>query len=141
MIKYTLKRISMTADCVRGVLLNEHDSPICLTLERPWQGNQHDVSCFPAGTYQAVRVDSPDQRKATPDNGDRFELVAVPGRSNVQIHVGNSIVDSKGCVLLGMEYGELYNGTPAVMQSRDAFKRFMDSLKGENEITLEVKEV
>jgi hypothetical protein len=67
---------------------------ICYCLERPWMGNKPLVSAIPAGTYSAhVRYDHPDAW--------RIELDNVPGREHVEIHVGNYVFDSEGCILVG----------------------------------------
>ena len=123
-----------------GALFSEDGTGICVTLELPWQNNQHDVSCVPAGTYQCLRVQSAEQLQATPENGDRFELQNVPNRNSVEIHAGNTIKDSKGCILVGTQYGAFYDGTPCILQARDEFKSFMNRMKGVNAFTLVIKE-
>jgi hypothetical protein len=71
---------------------------IAYTLERPWQGNAPLISAIPTGSY-------PGQLRY--DHSDRWhiELTAVPGRDHVQIHVGNTPVDSIGCILVGSALG------------------------------------
>ena len=66
------------------------------TLERPWEGNLPIISSIPAGRYSGFL------RRATSDRW-RVELENVPERHNVQIHVGNFVPDTIGCVLVGTE--------------------------------------
>jgi len=67
---------------------------IVYTLERPWKDNQKNISSIPAGSYSGIlRYDHRDHW--------RIELRNVPGRTNVQIHVGNEPDETKGCILVG----------------------------------------
>ena len=69
---------------------------ITYTVERPWADNLQNISSIPAGTYPAIlRYDHTDHW--------RIELQNVPGRTNVQIHVGNEPNQSIGCVLVGLQ--------------------------------------
>lgn len=65
----------------------------------------------------------------------------VPDRTEILIHVGNSMSDLKGCIALGRKVGEL-NGKPAVFESGLAMSWFMYCLNGvdEFECTIEDKE-
>ena len=74
-------------------------SPLA-TLEPPWRDNRVDVSCIPEGDYVLVFLRSPKFEDALMPH-----LLAVPGRTEVMIHVGNYPVDTKGCILVGMERG------------------------------------
>ena len=124
-----------------GFMLDENNVGILVTLELPWLNNQHNVSCIAPGTYTCKRIDSPDQRKETPDNGDRFVITGVTDREDAELHVGNTMKDSKGCVLLAMYFGKMYDGTPAILSSREGFQKFMTLLSGLDEFTLKIMEV
>lgn len=69
---------------------------ICYTLEEPWRGNARKVSCIPAGIYFCV-----------PHNGAKWqnvwEVTGVPGREAILIHAGNTLADTEGCILVGMQ--------------------------------------
>jgi hypothetical protein len=69
---------------------------ICYTLERPWRNNERGVSSIPTGSYTVV-----------PHSGPRFKnvwrLENVPGREAILIHAGNSIADTQGCILVGLQ--------------------------------------
>ena len=66
-----------------------------------------------------------------------FQLKDVPGRKNIQIHIGNKASHILGCILLG-ERIERLKGKAAVLQSGVAFKEFMKLLKGETEIEVNI---
>jgi hypothetical protein len=72
----------------------KNNVPQCVTLERPWLDNQPMVSCIPAGTYQVG-----------PNNPEKpWRLQDVPSRTQVDIHKGNTIQDSEGCILVGTSF-------------------------------------
>ena len=74
------------------------------TLELPDRnnastGNSNTAGRIPAGTYTAhIRTDG--------TRGWRIELENVPGRTNIQIHVGNTPNDITGCALVGTSRGQ-----------------------------------
>lgn len=91
----------MRLELVRRAYLREatlgelHVGPtVFATLERPWLGNEHDASCIPCGEYRAMWYDSPSK-------GRVLQLVNVPGRSMIELHVGNYVKDTEGCILVG----------------------------------------
>jgi len=90
-----LRRVAQSSKGTFGVLVRD-DLPLCLTLEDPWNDNKIGESCIVPGTY-----------KCQPHNGAHFqnvwELLSVPGRSAILIHAGNSIDDTRGCILVGSE--------------------------------------
>lgn len=82
---------------------------LCYTLELAWFWNTKNISCVPPGAYSGfLRYDKPD--------GWRIQLIGVPGRGGIQIHVGNYPRHIKGCVLVGTSYGP-----NAVYNSKDAY--------------------
>jgi hypothetical protein len=87
-MKLVLTRKTFTDKSTIGTLT--FDSFTCNTLELPQSSGQ----LIPAGTY-ACRIDYSDKHgivllRITGFDGDTRE-----------IHVGNSVVDTKGCILLG----------------------------------------
>jgi hypothetical protein len=96
-VNLTVSRQYPTAGCTSGYLAVD-GTIISYTLERPWVGNITNISSVPDGTYNGIiRYDKTDHW--------RIELTDVPGRSNVQIHVGNEPDQTKGCVLVGDKLG------------------------------------
>ncbi|UOF78950.1 hypothetical protein [Microviridae sp.] len=109
---FRLQRVSSSLEGTFGVLLFG-DMPICLTLELPWKDNEKNVSCIPDGKYTVARYISP-------RHGSCLKLFGVPGRSDILFHVGNTINDTEGCILVGQSY---YNG--GILNSRIAFAHLM----------------
>lgn len=71
---------------------------LCYTLEEPWRNNQRGISCIPTGRYFCTpwRTDTPDHSKAG------WRLHDVPDRKDILIHVGNTLKDTEGCILVGL---------------------------------------
>lgn len=109
------------------------------TIERPWQGNQRNVSCFPEGVYRIrTRPSGVVSRSSGGEYTEGWEVCDVPERTYIMIHPGNTIDDLEGCIAPGLTVGTLY-GKPAVLSSRDAFSRIMDELSEREEWNLDVR--
>lgn len=112
----------------------------CYTLELPWRDNRPNISCIPEGTYRA-------RLRRSPKFGVVYWVLEVEGRTYILVHSGNwagdralgLITDTYGCILLGMSRGWL-RGQRAVLNSRYALRKFMETTKGK-EIELTIKEV
>src|SRR5688572_29357024 len=77
----TIHRQYPAAACVSGYLA-VNGQTIVYSLERPWVDNLNNISSIPSGKYSAhLRYDKNDHW--------RIELNNVPGRSGIQIHIGN----------------------------------------------------
>lgn len=72
-----------------GVLLFE-----CFALELPNRNNEVANSCIPLGSYECILHNSP-------KFGIVFKVLNVVNRSEILFHKGNTINDTKGCILLG----------------------------------------
>ena len=91
----TIARKYSDANCTSGYLA-VNSTIQAYTLERPWAGNAPLLSSIPVGTYNGIlRYDHRDQW--------RIELQGVPGRTNVQMHTGNTPDDTEGCIIIGKE--------------------------------------
>lgn len=130
--RFVLQRLDYTDRATFGQLFDEDGKQVCVTLELPWKYNAKDESCIPTGTYRGFLRKSPKRGYLL------YELLAVPGRTHIEIHIGNTTADSKGCVLVGMRFGEL-NGVKAVLDSRPAFAAWMAVTRRAEFITLDVK--
>jgi Family of unknown function (DUF5675) len=96
------KRTNQTTDALFGEMLADGEK-ICFTMENL-------ALSIPTGQYGIEIYDSPHAGHLVP------LLQNVPGREFVEIHCGNIPCDSKGCILVGLEYtGD------TIERSREAF--------------------
>lgn len=123
-----LKRINFFEDGTFGEL-SENGKRFAVTCERPWFDNQEGISCIPAGTYLCKRIISP-------RHGVVFEITEVPSRTHVLIHIGNTMADTEGCILIGQVFGKI-KGINGVLASTPAFTLFMERM-GEDNFTLNI---
>ena len=144
MTTITIERVSVKNPiAVWGVLMMD-ETPVAVTLERPWLNNEHAISCIPKGTYQADWVYSPIHSKFL------YQLQAVPGRGQVELHTGNDVLDSEGCILIGTSFGPVIekdkNNVPTgrkyigILDSIPAYSRFVSACKGEKSIQVIITE-
>lgn len=100
---YKLKRLLSNENGTCGAFLksvNNRDSFICSTLE------PKEVECIPIGEYEVECTYSPKFKK------NLFEVKNVANKIGIRFHAGNSIDDTKGCILVGSEIKNdiLYHG-------------------------------
>ena len=98
-----LIRLQYLPDRTLGTLhILGNDPWHCDTLELPATvngvANVPNLCCIPAGTYELKVTWSPAFKRWLP------LLMAVPGRSGIRIHAGNTPHDTKGCILVGWKY-------------------------------------
>lgn len=105
-----LNRLCSSLLGTHGVFIYDR-KVLCHTLELPWLGNIQNKSCIPEGQYSCVRHYSA-------RHGDVYRLLAVPGRSDILIHPGNDLTDTRGCILPGLD---TFDGR--VLSSRSALSR------------------
>lgn len=111
-----LHRTQYGENGTRGVLsLPGEDTPLLHTLELPWRDNKQSVSCIPEGEYKVV------QNRYYNGGYESVEITPVPNRTEIQVHIGNTIRDIDGCIVVGLNKGTLY-GLPAVLSSTPAFE-------------------
>jgi len=89
------------------------------TVERPWLNNAPTISCIPKGTY--------DCKPRWYNRGDypAVEVTNVTKRTHILFHIGNTMNDSAGCILVNFRLGYVDNMWAGV-SSRIAFKTFME---------------
>ena len=96
--------------------------PRYFSLELPelfeGQSNVNDKCCIPVGTYKVTRFFSPKRQYFV------GLLHDVPGRSMIEMHIGNFPHDTDGCILLGMRRINDYE----IAESAVAFESFMEEL-------------
>ncbi len=105
----------------------------CVTLEPPDEGNQRNISNIPPYKYICVRIKSLKY-------GNTFEVTNVPGRSHILFHRGNEVKDTKGCILLGNQFGKL-RSERAILNSGFTFSMFMNMMTNVDAFELEIVEI
>lgn len=110
-MEYKLGRYIKTNRFTLGMLM--HNTGSADTLELPDIGNLHDASCIPAGSY-------PLRTYTRPSGMHVIRVLDVPGRENIEIHEGNYLEQTDGCILTGatVRYRALF---PYLIGSDDAF--------------------
>ncbi len=106
----------------------------CKTLELPFKGNQHEISCFPVGDYKCKKVPA---TEAIPYEHFSIE---VPGRDGIAGHIANFVVHPvqlKGCTAVGSKYKDLNgDGEPDIVESKVTFEKLMSLLPDEFELSV-----
>jgi hypothetical protein len=105
------------------------------SLELPWRGNAHSISCIVPGIYRCV-MDT--MSRTVGGRRKLYRILGTPGRSGVFIHAGNWAGDtakgfksnSLGCPLLGTARGKLA-GQRAILGSSTAITKLLEYLNGE----------
>ena len=92
----------------------------CSTIERPWLNNTVNISCIPAGTYQVAEFSGNKYK-------DVFQILNVPQRTYILIHVANWSHELHGCIGVGGKHCTL-NNLDAVGGSRAAFAELQEQL-------------
>lgn len=85
-------------DHVAGIFtLTDGDKVLftCNTMELPNKGNQHGISCIPYGRYDVVPYSSKDHPNV-------YQVMNVPNRDKILIHVANTVADLRGCIGVGL---------------------------------------
>ena len=106
-------------DCTIGTI--EVGKFRAFTLELPWLNNQRNISCIPAGLYECTKHFSS-------KNGECIAVHDVLMRDYIQIHFGNRLEDTQGCVLVGDSQLFQENGEPMVTNSRKTMAKLLKLL-------------
>ena len=97
---------------------------ICWSFELPWRSNDVGVSCIPEGAYSCWKAKSE-------KFGDVVYVSGVTGRTGILIHSGNTLDDTRGCILVGLD-----TDGKSVSHSRIALKRLLDELPEKFELNV-----
>ena len=93
------------------------------TLELPMKDGKPG-SAIPAGTYRIGIYPSPHFGRLMP------LLEGIPGRSEIEIHWGNDVVDTRGCILVG-EQRDL--STHEIFNTRKKFEELFPAIQAASE--------
>lgn len=128
----TLNRFGFKQNSTLGILLIDNVFE-CFTLE---DGRREvkipDQTCIPSGCYKISKNTSPTPktmkyRKLYSFFDFHLEIEDVPAFTNVYLHVGNTISDSSGCILLGRSTTTKSDDF-TISESADAFKFFYEKV-------------
>lgn len=101
--------------------------------ELPYRGNKRNVSSIPLGLYKCKKQD----HVTTKSRYLAWELESVPGRTDIEIHIGNvPKKDSLGCILIGMDYVD-----EGVINSTLAYSEFMKTTQWYESLEIEVSRI
>lgn len=104
----------------------------CYSLELPWKDNKKEISCIPDGEYPVTVYQSPNK-------GEVLLLHDVPGRSMIEIHIGNyatkhgDVGDILGCILPGTSYSDI-NGD-GILDITNSAKAMSEIMRYKHDIT------
>ena len=119
MTRATLTRFTSGPDVTLGLLYLPGDAErakvLCYTAEDAWRSNARHLSCIPDGDYRVV------PRRYHRGGYDAWEVVDVPGRSDILIHRGNSDEHVEGCIVVGRWLACLPGLGLSVARSAEAF--------------------
>jgi hypothetical protein len=90
-------------------------------LEPPWKDNAIGESCIPEGRYTLERDEDGRHRYF------RIPDAEVDPRSNIEIHSGNTVEDSRGCIVPGLRFG-IFDLRWSVGASRQACELMLTSI-------------
>jgi hypothetical protein len=133
MKKVLLERFAYSPMGTFGVLTV--DDFECYTVERPWLDNKASESCIPEGAY-GIELGMYN-RGGYP----AYEIMDVPDRSLIKMHIANNINDVVGCVGFGDSLG-FYENLWCVRNSGKTMKKFMAAMDGQNgQIIIKSKQI
>lgn len=90
----------------------------CFGVERPWLDNKTGESCIPVGEYP-IKLG-----RYNKGGYACWEVLDVPGRTQIKIHKANVPSELNGCIAPGMSTG-FYKGQWSVGSSGTAFNKLM----------------
>lgn len=120
-----LERYEYAPASVHGSLFLGNGT-VLKTLERPWRDNEPFVSCVPEGIYELVRHMGTKYQDTWALDGETVAPSPEAGRarSTCVFHAGNTVRDTTGCVLVGLERvgDELRGSREAMNLLREAWR-------------------
>lgn len=128
----TLTRTDYDNEVTDGILSDDQGNKICFTLELPDLNNKQGESCIPEGIY-------PFHKMFSQHLGWIYRLDNVTDRSLIDIHSGNTVLDLRGCITIGMKQGTLdIKGKtyPAVLESKKALNKLFSIAGNSGTITI-----
>ena len=112
----TSKRFADTPEGYFGVFICEDKYPICDILEETYKVDGKDSRIL-KGEYTM-------KWEMTATLGMRWVLQGVVGRTGICVHKGNTVIDTKGCILTGHGYS-ITAGLHGIINSGIAYDSFL----------------
>ena len=131
MIIVELLRIEDTKENGTFGVLRIDKGLFCYTLEPSNHLNKRFISCIPEGQYSCKMNESS-------MHVNTFYVIDVPERSGIFFHAGNTIIDTRGCILLGSEIMMMGNSKRGVINSVNTLNRFKTVIGGESKFSLTI---
>lgn len=116
---------------ILGILLGERREFLCFTLEIPFTDGLLG-SAVAAGVYPIMLMWSSKWSGYMP-------YLDVPKRSGIMLHAGNTIRDSRGCILLGK--GVSSSSPYMLMQSREAVSEVVHYIKSNHVSKIDISTI
>jgi hypothetical protein len=129
-MKLTLQRRAFDSAGTPGQL-SVNGRSFCFTLERAKDDAVHP--CIPAGVYRILLQNSPHFGRLMP------HLQDIPGRTDILIHWGNYVMDSEGCILVGIDPAMKGMAGYFLGLSRAAFDDLWKQLEPAQEAGIEIE--
>lgn len=133
-LHFLLLRHTGTKGYTKGILLANGEFE-CYTLEDEIRAVKiYGETAIPEGTFQIVTKVSPHFNKTLP------HLLDVPGFTDILIHSGNTVKDTKGCILVGGTQEDVWLGS-SVNALRGVMIKIYEALKSPYKIFITIKNV
>jgi len=117
-------------------LISGNGLTLLYTVEPPIDDPEHP--CIPPSLYHFERTHST-KRCLRRWKGLTFVAVGVPYHTGILVHPGNTILDTKGCILPGIDLGT-FGDLPGVRNSQDAYGKFLAWVNQESELLWNITE-
>jgi len=110
-----------------GLVMN--DSPLCVTVERPWLDNQEGISCVPRGMTAHFT------KYLSPHNGLTWITQDFKPRTNIEIHAANVPLQVEGCCGVGQYFAD-FSGVMGVANAQQTMKLLRQALPDEFDLAI-----
>lgn len=134
-----LERFCRGPNATFGELFTDEER--LFTVERPWLGNQPNVSCIPTGVYTVKPWESPKFGRCLIVTGNGVtEHADGFSRWGILLHPANLARELQGCIAPGTALGTLASEW-AVLNSRHAMDTLLEQVDRELPFYIRNKEV
>lgn len=100
------------------------------TLELPYKNNQRRISSIQRGRYQV-------KKRYSAKYGYHFELLNVPDRDKILIHVANFVRELLGCIAVGKAHKHIDNdGILDLTESAKTLKKLNELMPNQFELMI-----